>query len=465
MPQIPSDSDLWRKRKTLLVFLLVLSVYLLYYLIRYWHESVIDFAPLYVVGKIFLAGKEHWNAFYDFTIVEKRYSFFFQVGPGFHQFSKMSGFPIDQIPIPIYFYSPSFIPFLSLPALLPYAVVNKIVFILNAFAVVYSILILVNAVFPDKYRIGFFLLFSLLLLFTDPVDWVIKTGQMTVWMFLLSFMAWKRSEENREISAGILLGLAFWLKFFPALLILFWLKHRKIRSVLSFSLTIVLFFLFGFILLGKGVYQDYLRSLQVFSLGTPIFPVNQSFESVLMRWKLPIQASYSVDSFFVWRDVKILSMVAKGIILLATAFMLMRPSGETGRKLQAFILLNICGFFLTVAWNHYALFCLPLVFYLVYLCLFKVQGKNRRIMLTLLVFLFMMFQFLPVRIVEFLTNTAIRLTDKHAGAIFARVLLSRQLIGVVIFFIMGLVFFFKAGNSGSEESLESKPVIKPQIGF
>ncbi len=441
-------------RKELAIFLLVFFCYAAFFLFVYWDGEVIDFGPLYVVGKMFLQGE--WESFYDFKIVQHPTSFTFKTGDRFLFYSEQIGYSTEENPIPLYFYSPSLVPFFALFALFPYESLEKIVIVMNCFAFVFALLTIARITFSEKDRMTVFVIFSIALLYTDPVDWLVKTGQVTPWLFLLTLFAWKWAEEESPTRAGISLGIAFWLKFFPALLSLYWLRYRKYRAVGVFVVTVIVLFLFGFVLFGKSVFKDYLMILQAFGLGTPVFPMNQSLESVLMRWWLPVQATVTVDNVYLYEGVKVLALIMKAAILIVLSLMLLQPANDFGRRLQGFCTIAVCSSLLSISWNHYVIFSLPLI-----VCLFShYRGRYKdnpssigRLIVMAILFVFM---FLHVSIVRFITNSTISIAGRAAGELCVRFLFSRELIGVLTFFLIGAILFFKKGRAAEEIAHSSR---------
>ncbi|GAB4315906.1 MAG: hypothetical protein Kow0059_08220 [Candidatus Sumerlaeia bacterium] len=470
------------RRQTAMLLAAGWLVFLLCYQWWYGHLTLLDFAPIYLVGKMFLAGR--WECFYDFLTRDFGYGLLIYTGPCLGQFAAAAHYPItSENPLTLYLYSPVFIPLAVPPALLPWAVVEKIVFVLNCGAVAGIALWAARIGARGGGAPWLFAALVLLLLPGEPARWCVHTGQATPWMLLLTMAAWRWADRGRGWAAGAALAVAFWMKFFPALLILHWMRSGHWRAIRAFAVAAVLWGAVGLAVFGPSVHGAYWRVLRVMSTGAPIFPVNQSFESALMRWRLPIQRSVSNVNWYLPRDVKLAALALKAVVLVALAVALLRPAAGRRHTLQAALVLSACPILLSVSWNHYTLFSLPLTA-LVFADAWErlgTEGKagpkrtvsaDQRVMtpddenvdnqeqtapcdtrfsvsdgawpraaawcwLAALVIV-VVFQQLHVQAVRWLTDEAIALVGRRSAEPFTKILLMRHLLGTLLLLASGI---------------------------
>jgi hypothetical protein len=106
---------------------------------------------------------------------------------------------------------------------------------------------------------------------------------------------------------------------------------------------------------------------------------------------------------------------------------------------------------LSVSWNHYAIFALPLTVYLLAFAWKDLKTESGKWRVSALlgiagIFFVIVYQYLNVRAVEWLTNQCIRIAGRDFAEPFAKILLARHIMGTVIFFYAGVVLFWKSGE-------------------
>ena len=200
-----------------LIFWCVLFVTTLFFLYRYRNDQQIDFAPLYTVGHMWKNGKT--AGYYDFTLKKENHAFILNSSPAFDAYAASIGFS-DKSPVQAFLYFPAFIPLFSLFTVFPYNVAAKIMMAMSSVIMVF---LLKNIIDTEKYPVAplVFLFFTVVLMVSPTMHWAIKTGQITPLLLWGTFFSYKLQQKGRSFAAGSLLAVVAWIKFFPALLIIF----------------------------------------------------------------------------------------------------------------------------------------------------------------------------------------------------------------------------------------------------
>ena len=83
------------------------------------------------------------------------------------------------------------------------------------------------------------------------------TAQLNGLLLLLIALAWSSARRDRQVAAGIWLGLAVASKLFPAFLLVYFLATRRWRAVIATLTTIVLLHVAALLVLGSGDLWNY----------------------------------------------------------------------------------------------------------------------------------------------------------------------------------------------------------------
>lgn len=439
MPPSPSSS------RFALAALAVLAAYLAYFVITYWNSVLLDFAPIYVVGKIFLSGQ--WECFYDYQTVERLGGFSIYTGDCLTRFAIESGYPASRkMPMTLYLYSPSFIPLTMPLSLLPWRIIEKMVLLTNAAALAGILIIVARAVISREAAAGWLLVIAAVIITGEPARWCVFTGQATPWMFLLALGAWRLGERGGrwEIAAGVCLALAFWMKFFPGLFVLFWLREQRWRAIGAFAAGAAAWFGMGWMIFGAAVHGAWLDVLRTMGTGVAVFPVNQSFESMLMRARLPIWDAVLEHNFFLLRDVKLFAMLCKGFLLAAYLSVMIRPAADARRRaLQAALTLAVCPILLSVSWNHYSIFCLPLTAWLLAEAWKRRESRGAAWAAMAALLAVLAVQYSHFRVIEQASNLLIKILGRDGATPLGKLLFSRHLIGTLLFITAGVAWHWR----------------------
>lgn len=105
-------------------------------------------------------------------------------------------------------------------------------------------------------------LILLILLFAYfPTLTNILIGQTSLLVFMLVAGGWMAARQGRERLSGVLLGLAFAIKLFLGLFIVYFLLQRRWRPAIWFLATVAASWLLGLAALGPDSYQHYMHAL------------------------------------------------------------------------------------------------------------------------------------------------------------------------------------------------------------
>ena len=418
-------------KKTLLVFLLVYLFCVCFYVILFLHDPHIDFVPLYIVGNLWRTGGPHW--YYDYQILDQAYSVEAAAKAGRPGYILITPKYIDDYAVSIgfqsrysttlYLYFPTFIPVFSLFSLLPYNMSANIMMALSILVIMLIMKIIISETTSAEASAKAGALAILLILFSNPARMAIGWGQFTPYLFALTFMSLYLEERGKSIAAGLLLAVATWCKFFPGLLVLYWLFRRDFRSVAAFLAGCALIFAAGFVMFDREVIHAYFELLKVMGRGVPFCAPNQSIEAFFMRFQHPIQQMLGIVTYLVSPGLKITALIIKTLIIFSWFFLIMRlksrqeaagaPSHNTlptvgrparrtsslvgespwRRHLAGYYLMAVMVMLLPISWTHYYLFLMPLTFYM--LNLFRDKQLNIPVLMKVVFVIAVIFTFLP----------------------------------------------------------------------
>ncbi len=427
------------KRNIAILLAVSFMLYAIFFLFMYGGQPFIDFSSLYVAGKVFFAGE--FDALYDYIVIPYDDGFLLECGDRFREVATAEGI-YSRTSVPLYLYAPSYVPLFSLFTLLPYSAAGIVLLLINCAVIPVCVFIIIRSCFPPEQVIPAFVITAFILLFSMPVRWTMMTGQMTAIMFLLTLLAWKSAEQRREITGGILLSFAFWFKFFPALLILYWLRQRRLRALLSWFITVLIIASFGVAVFGVRVYGDYVRALRALGSGIPIFPVNQSLESTLLRWVYPLPLISTPLLYYMPTAIKIIAQLVKFVLVISLVFVLL--SRESRPKMfQAFLLLALSAILLPVSWNHYYVFFLPLILYLVATFSKTAHERPSDYALCILIILIALFQFSISSPWKWSGGQLAKIAGASTGEWFMRLAISRQYIGGILIYLIALYLYLR----------------------
>lgn len=113
----------------------------------------------------------------------------------------------------------------------------------------------------DKPGLDYTLAILVLLFAYFPTLTNILLGQTALLVFMLIAAGWVTAHQGQERLSGTLLGLAFAIKLFLGLFIIYFLLQRRWRASLWFLLTVTASWLIGWAALGLDTYEHYHQAL------------------------------------------------------------------------------------------------------------------------------------------------------------------------------------------------------------
>jgi hypothetical protein len=154
-------------------------------------------------------------------------------------------------------------PFLTL-ILLPlyyfnyqYALINWTM--ISIFLMFISVILVLRPYKPwQKYTLPILIAFALY----TPNSMNLACGQINNYLLILLVGSWLCARKQKDISAGVLLGIACALKFFFGLFLIYFLCIKRFKLITSMLITGIIAFLFSIFIFGSESYQQYHMTLQ-----------------------------------------------------------------------------------------------------------------------------------------------------------------------------------------------------------
>lgn len=231
----------------------------------------IDFRPYYIAGKSVLYGLDPYV-----NHVTQHPEFFTPVNAGE---APMSGF--IYLPIAALFFVPL--------ATFPYSTA-KIIY--SSFILIVLWFLLFELVRHSNFRIkGEALLFAMT---SFPVFAAFERGQIDIlvcYLTILGFLLYQR--HRQKVLPGFLIGLAFCIKLFPAIAILYFLAKRQFKIVLYSFASIIVLLIAPIPILGNSIYTSYLKRMlpETFGQITSTVPITVHGQSVINRVVMSVDSN------------------------------------------------------------------------------------------------------------------------------------------------------------------------------
>ncbi|MBE9012280.1 DUF2029 domain-containing protein [Pseudanabaenaceae cyanobacterium LEGE 13415] len=253
-------------RQDLLKFVQAYFIYLMpsAFIIYLVLESYqIDFRPYYIAGKSILYGLDPYV-----NHVTQYPEFFTPVNAGSSPTSGFIYLPVTAL---------LFVPF----ALFSYTTA-KVIY--SSFILILLWLLLFELVRHSHFKIkGETLLFSIV---SFPVFAAFERGQIDIVVTYLTVLAFLLYQRHRQkVIPGMLIGLAFCIKLFPAIAILYFLAKRQFKIVAYSILSIVFLLIVPIPILGTSIYTSYLKRMlpRIFGEITSATPITVHGQTVINR--------------------------------------------------------------------------------------------------------------------------------------------------------------------------------------
>lgn len=124
-------------------------------------------------------------------------------------------------------------------SLLPYEISAKIWVLISVLAVLY-IIYLLNKIYNVSFFSPFNLLLSSLIFLSFPLKFTLGMGQVNILILLLVTLAFYFMQKNKFYYSGLFFALPFAIKFFPPLILLYFILQKKWKILLAFTSAIII---------------------------------------------------------------------------------------------------------------------------------------------------------------------------------------------------------------------------------
>jgi hypothetical protein len=211
---------------------------------------------------------------------------------------------------------------------------------------------------------GFWIIVTLMLLFSFPLREQMYNGQLNPVLLLCITGAWIAARRDRDVLAGVLLGIAAAVKLFPLFLFIAPALRKRWSTLIAGAITIIIANIIAVAVLGVGAYRDYVFTVM------PALVVMQSSAynaSLVAFWKKlfdsPGVGFLPVHSWAHWPAVATIGLTLSAIAIIAAIVVSHRRARDRDGVDLAFAA-AILGMVLLspITWPHgFLILLLPLV--------------------------------------------------------------------------------------------------------
>lgn len=318
--------------KLLVIFVIIVfgTIYMGSLLEILRNADFFDFRPVYVAAEIVKDGN---NPYDSKTRVEK---------------AQELGIPnYKHMPVLAYppFYIISLIPFTYLGFSK-----TRILWILLNHVVLIAIILGYIMLMKNKNSRNFVLAMSLIMLsLSEPLARTLKLGQVTLLVLGFVAMGLYLLRINRDVLAGMSIGVAMMLKLQPGLLVLFLMYKRMNKAVFSAGITFCILLFLSVSILGWDIHKEWLSSNKGLYTKDLIAPYNKTLQSYIGS---KIEGNFGKN---VTKAVQVFVIIA--------ILMLCRNDAKS-RSIHfsleySFVLISIMAFSPLYWDHHYVYFLLP----------------------------------------------------------------------------------------------------------
>ncbi len=233
---------------------------------------------------------------------------------------------ISQIP---FNYPPTSLPFFLMLTFFP-KTITAFVFLLSSLASLFiAVWLLTGMLFTKTKKLTTFLLLSSCFIQYFPVKFTLTLGQINLVILLLLTASFYFFRKNRDVLPGILLGIATLIKIFPCFLILFFIKEKKWKTILSFVITILVGLGLTLLIFTPAIVTSYFGVIggNLFLQGGERAYFDQSLNSFLLRLhfssdiRLLLRLIFTTTSLFLFLKSKNKSLSYFGLIFSVLLFL------------------------------------------------------------------------------------------------------------------------------------------------
>ena len=211
-----------------------------------------------------------------------------------------------------------------------------------------SLYLLTKMFFKPAQKWLVFFLSSVLFIQFFPTKFTLTLGQINLIILFLIVLGFYFYQKKKDVSSGLFLGIATLIKIFPGFLILFFLKEKKWKIMISFLVTCLLGVLLTILIFKPVLFFSYFGSVggNLFFKGGEVSYFDQSLNSFLLRLNLPN----------LWR---------LGLRLIFTFMSLWIFLKNRNKALSYFgLIFSILIFLPSFAWFHHYVILIPLMMFL-----------------------------------------------------------------------------------------------------
>ncbi len=277
-------------------------------------------------------------------------------------------------------------------------------------------------------------------LFCFPLFYALKLGQTTLFIYCGLCVLYWLHEKQRDLAAGIVLGVVVSLKPYLLLLLAYFAARKKKRLVTAGVVTVVCIVVLSLLIFGFQVHQDYIIALQSLSGASTAGWSNQSLEAFWLRL-----SNHGSIIDFTLCEIPAWGLLFKYGLVGALAIVLYRriiePKAVSGLRtpgLAFSVAVLICLLVPSFAWQHYFVCALlPLLLIARSMAAFQPRPSGALVAVLPLAYFFIA---LPPLGFQYIQSSGYQLP--------AALAISLPLAGVCL--LLGLVFLLTARDSGEE---------------
>jgi hypothetical protein len=414
-----------------------------FYIFLYWHEPQLDFVHMYTAGSIWKTSSGNW--YYEYEIVEQKDGFIIQTPLRYDQYASNLGYD-SKYPLPLFTYFPAFIPLFSIFSALPLFFASKLFIVLSTFCLFITVKKAIEEEWPDHFILLGFCIAVLILCYSVPVCWSIGSGQITPYLFAGTWLSLYLQQKQRPLGAGLLLAVVTWIKFFPGIIVLYWLFVNDYKALLSFAAGMIALFLIALFLFDLSVLNDYVALLRVFSTGAVLALINQSVEAFLMRFYYSINFMREIANTQVSYLAKMIVLFIKSLLLFSWFYftvmehrislqLLQKPTKRVSAA-SGYYAMGIMILLMPIAWVHYFIFLIPL-------CIWIAKPIGNQIIISplfwIVFFLALLFVFLPSGTAAYIAGTIIRRWGEPISRPVTNIVFTTPLLGSIAILMLAHV--------------------------
>jgi len=242
-------------------------------------------------------------------------------------------------------YPPTSLLFFLVFTLFPKTITAFVFLVSSIASLLVTVWLLTGMLFTKTRRLTAFLFLSSFFIQYFPTKFTLTLGQINLVILLLLTASFYFFRKNKDILSGFLLGIATLIKIFPCFLILFFIKEKKWKTIVSFIFTILIGLGLTLLLFTPALVSSYFgaTSGNLFLHAGEVSYFDQSFNSFLLR------LHFSSDIRLLLR------VILTGISLLV----FLKTKSKT---LSYFgLIFSILIFLPSFAWFHHYVILIPLL--------------------------------------------------------------------------------------------------------